>query len=84
MKNNLEISKKEELTLSSRKKWLWLGIVIALINPIFSGLIVGLVFWTEPGLKKEAKTVLAIAVVWGLVTIYLSRWLIQQGFLPIY
>jgi formate/nitrite transporter FocA (FNT family) len=84
MENNNKFPNKEELTLSSKKKWLWLGVIIALVNPIFSGLIIGLAFWTEPRLKKEAKTILAISIVWGLIIIYLSRWLIEQGFLPVY
>lgn len=73
---------KEKITLSSRKKWLWLGIVIALLNPILSGLVLGVVFWTEPELKREAKIVLAVAIIWGLAAIYFSRWLIGQGYLP--
>ena|GEM_PF-1198114 len=77
-------AEKEKISLSSRKKWFWLGIVIALINPIFSGLIIGLAFWTEAEFKKEAKIILAIAIIWGLITIYLSRWLAQQGYLPVY
>ena len=75
---------KEKITLSSRRKWLWLGIFIALLNPVFAGLVLGIAFWTEPELKKEAKIVLAIAVSWGLVFIYLSQWLISQGYLPSY
>ena len=75
-------SEKKEIKLVSRKKWLWLGIIIALLNPIFSGLIIGLAFWTEPELKKEAKIVLAIAVIWGIIALYLTRWLVTQGYLP--
>jgi len=75
-------SSKEEIKLTSRKKWLWLGIIIALLNPIFSGLIIGLAFWTEPELKKEAKIVLAIAVIWGIIALYFTRWLVTQGYLP--
>jgi len=75
-------SEKKEIKLTSRKKWLWLGIIIALLNPIFSGLIIGLAFWTEPELKKEAKIVLAIAVIWGIIALYLTRWLVAQGYLP--
>lgn len=75
-------SGKKEVKLVSRKKWLWLGIIIALLNPIFSGLIIGLAFWTEPELKKEAKIVLAIAVIWGIIALYLTRWLVAQGYLP--
>ncbi|NQV00689.1 MAG: hypothetical protein HQ537_01010 [Parcubacteria group bacterium] len=84
MSNDLLDKKTEKLTLSSKKKWLWLGIVIALVNPILSGLIIGLAFWTEPELKKEAKTILVIAITWGLIVLYLSRWLVQQGYLPVY
>jgi formate/nitrite transporter FocA (FNT family) len=76
--------KKEKISLTSRKKWLWLGIIIAIVNPIFSGLIIGIAFWTEPELKKEAKIVLAVAIIWGLIAIYLSRWLAGQGYLPNY
>jgi len=75
-------SSKKEIKLTSRKKWLWLGIIIALLNPIFSGLLIGLAFWTEPELKKEAKIVLVIAILWGAVALYLTRWLVGQGYLP--
>ena len=75
-------SEKKEIKLTSRKKWLWLGVIIALLNPIFSGLIIGLAFWTEPELKKEAKIVLAISVIWGIIALYLTRWLVAQGYLP--
>lgn len=82
--NDSSVQEKEKISLISKKKWFWLGIVIALVNPIFSGLIIGLAFWTEPELKKEAKIILVIAIIWGLITIYLSRWLVQQGYLPVY
>jgi len=48
---------KKEIKLTSRKKWLWLGIVVAIINPVFAGLILGLAFLTEPEMKKEAKII---------------------------
>lgn len=73
---------KQKINLSSRKKWFWLGVVIALINPIFSGLILGIAFLTEPEMKKEGKIILILAILWGLVSLYLSGWLAQQGYLP--
>lgn len=76
--------KEEKISLTSRKKWFWLGITIALLNPIFSGIILGIAFWTEPDLKKESRIILGISIVWGFVFIYLSRWLISQGYLPGY
>jgi len=75
---------KKEIKLTSRKKWLWLGIVVAIINPVFAGLILGLAFWTEPEMKKEAKIILAVAIVWGIIYSYLANWLTSQGYLPAY
>jgi hypothetical protein len=81
--NDSSDKKKGETNLKYNQKWLWLGVVIALVSPI-SGLILGIAFWTESKLKKEAKIILAIAIVWGIVAIYLSQWLTEQGYLPAY
>ena len=78
------MEKEEKISLTSRKKWLWLGVAIAILNPVFSGLIIGLAFWTEPELKKEGKIVLAVAIIWGIIFSYLLRWLISHGYLPTY
>jgi len=74
---------EEKISLSSKKKWFLIGLAIAILNPIFSGLILGIGFWTEPQLKKEGKIITALAVVWGLAAMFLSRWLAQQGLLGI-
>ena len=55
------------------KKWLWVGVVIAILNPVFSGLILGALYLTEPGLKKYGRVILAAAVVWGVVSFWLAR-----------
>lgn len=72
---------KETISLSSRKKWFWLSVVIALISPV-SGLILGIAFWTESGLRKEAKIILLVAIIWGLLIVLLSDWLVERGYLP--
>lgn len=63
----------DKLTISSRKKWLWLGIIIALVNPVFAGLIMGAVYLSEPELRQAGKIVAAIAILWGAVLFYLVR-----------
>lgn len=74
----------EEATPSfPKKKWLWTGLIIALLNPIFSGLILGVVFLSEPQLKKQGRIVLVVAVIWGALFFYLSNWLASHGYLPI-
>lgn len=77
-------SDSKKVTFSSRKKWLYLGIVIAILNPVFAGLILGLALLTEPEMKKEAKIILGVAIVWGIVYSYLVNWLTAQGYLPSY
>ena len=52
------------------KKWLWAGLVVAFLNPIFSGLVVGSLYLTESGLKKYGRVVLAAAVIWGVVVFW--------------
>jgi hypothetical protein len=74
-------SNKETISLSSRKKWFWLSVVIALVSPV-SGLILGIAFWTESGLRKEAKIILLVAIIWGLLIVLLSDWLAERGYLP--
>ena len=89
-----EISKKEEATikkpdqpliLSSKKTWFWVAIVIAILDPVFAGLILGVFFLTEKELKKEGKIVLGLAIVFGFIFFYITQkllpWLSQQGLL---
>lgn len=59
------------LVISSKRKWLWLGILVAAVNPIFAGLIMGAVYLSEPELRQEGKIVAAIAIVWGAILFYL-------------
>lgn len=61
------------LVISSRKKWLWLGIIVALINPIFAGLILGAVYLSEPKLRGAGKIVAGVAILWGAVLFYWLR-----------
>jgi len=85
MDNNSSLSSdsqdKTKGIFSFDRKWLLVGVVIALVSPV-SGLILGITFWTESKLKKEAKVVIALSVIWGLIFIYLSNWLVGQGYLP--
>jgi hypothetical protein len=59
------------LVISSKKKWLWLGILVSLTNPVFAGLILGAVYLSEPALQREGKIVAAIAILWGAILFYL-------------
>lgn len=57
----------------SQKKWLWLGIIIALLNPVFSGIILAAFYLTEPELRRAGKITAAVAIIWGALTLYIIR-----------
>lgn len=61
------------------KKWLYSGLIITVLNPIFSGLILGAMYITEPGLKKYGRIILPIAIVWGAVTFWFSLKYLPTG-----
>ncbi|MFH1129371.1 MAG: hypothetical protein V1686_01385 [Patescibacteria group bacterium] len=73
--------KKNVAEISSRQKWLILGILIALVNPIFAGLIISFGFITEPTLRKEGKIVLAVSLVWSVILAMIMNWLKNGGYL---
>lgn len=62
--------------LRSKKAWLWTGVAIALLNPIFSGLLFGIMLWRESEMRREGKIVTAIAALWGvtaLIVFFVTR-----------
>lgn len=61
---------EQKLVISSKKKWLWLGILVAVVNPVFAGLIIGAVYLSEKELQKEGRLVAGIAIIWGAVLFY--------------
>ncbi|MFH1461267.1 MAG: hypothetical protein ABIF84_02505 [Patescibacteria group bacterium] len=72
----------EKISLNSKKKWFWLGIVVTLISPI-AGVVLAVAFWTEPDLKREGRIIFVFAIIWGIIFLYLSDWLVGQGYLPV-
>jgi hypothetical protein len=61
---------KDRLLISSKKKWFWVGFAIALINPVFAGLLISAAFLSEPALKKSGFFLAAFSIAWGAFTIY--------------
>jgi len=73
--------KKNATEISSKQKWLVIGIIIAILNPIFSGLVIAFGFLTEPRLRREGKIVLLISFVWAILLAYIIDWLQKGGLL---
>lgn len=62
----------EKVTIS-KNKLVTLGLAITILNPIFSGLIFGLVLWlSEKELKKEGKIIAILSIIWGAIIMLIS------------
>jgi len=73
--------KKDVTEVSSKKKWFVIGIIIALLNPIFSGLVVAFGFLTEPKFRREGKIILVISFIWAIALAYIIDWMKRGGYL---
>jgi len=54
-----------------KSRFFFWAVVIAVLNPIFSGLILGLVMLTEPELKREGRVVTFFSIAWGIIVLML-------------
>ncbi|MBU6414686.1 hypothetical protein KGQ34_00370 [Patescibacteria group bacterium] len=66
--NETANQKIEQASVRKNRLFFW-AVVIAALNPIFSGLILGILFLREPDLKKEGRIVTLFSVVWGLIAL---------------
>lgn len=79
-----EAEGRPSFSLSSRKKWFYISLLIAVLNPVFSGLILGLSFLSENETRKEGKIILAVSVIWAVVAYLAVDWLERKGILSKY
>ncbi len=70
----------QPMTLRSRRKWFWIGIVMGL-NPV-TGLVFGIGLLREPPYRREGAIVILWTVVWGALSYLLVYWLTTSGYLP--
>lgn len=60
----------ERVSITKNRFFFW-SVVIAILNPIFSGLILGLIMLSEPELKKEGRIVTLFSLAWGIIALML-------------
>ena len=56
----------EQVAIRKNRFFFW-AVIIAVLNPIFAGLILGLVMLSEPGLRREGRVVILFSIAWGLI-----------------
>ncbi|MBI4134767.1 MAG: hypothetical protein HY471_01510 [Candidatus Sungbacteria bacterium] len=63
----------EKEVVSIKRNRLYYGaLAIAVLNPIFSGLILGVIMLREPELKNEGRIVMLFSIVWGVIAILVA------------
>jgi len=61
------------------KKWFWLGIIIAILNPL-AGLVFALFLLFEKKFKKESLIILITAVILGILYTLFASWFAAKGY----
>lgn len=69
---NTEQKKEEPKIAISKSRWFNGALAIAVLNPIFAGLLMGILLWRTEGMKKEGKIVTAFSVIWGGIILMLA------------
>ncbi|MBI3627182.1 MAG: hypothetical protein HY220_00320 [Candidatus Sungbacteria bacterium] len=54
-----------------KQRLYYAALAVAILNPILSGLILGIAMLREPNLKHEGRIVLMFSVVWGTLVLLL-------------
>ena len=61
----------EKVSVNKNRLFFW-AVIIAILNPIFSGLILGLLMYSEPELKSEGRTVTLFSLLWSVLALLLA------------
>ena len=60
----------ERATINKNRFFFW-SVIIAILNPVFSGLILGIIMFSEPELRKEGRIVTVFSIAWGVIALLL-------------
>lgn len=62
----------EEQVIMHRSRWFHGALAIAILNPIFAGLILGVLMWRSPNMRREGRIITVFSLAWGLITLLLA------------
>lgn len=63
---------EKEVVSIKRNRLFYGALAVAVLNPIFSGLILGIIMLREPDLKSEGRIVTIFSLVWGALALLLA------------
>jgi len=62
---------KDKVTVD-KNRWFYWALAVAILNPIFAGLIMGMMFLREPEMKREGAIVMTFSLIWGTIALMLA------------
>jgi len=62
-----------ERFLISKQKWIIVGFLLVIFNPLPAGVIYGFALWREPATKVEGKLIMIFSLIWGGISMALVR-----------
>ena len=71
----------KEMVLKSKRKWFWIGMIIALFLPPIPGFIFGFAMFTEKPYRKEALIIIVWSAVWAVLTYLIAQYVVSHGLL---
>jgi len=67
----IKSTEPEQLTFS-KSRLFYGAIAVAILNPLFAGVIFGLILLSNPKSRKEGWIVLGFSIVWGTIALLLA------------
>jgi hypothetical protein len=61
-------AKNSDAVLVSKQKWIIIGLIMAIVNPFFAGVIYGLALWRDKNFHKEGKWLFILSLLWGSIS----------------
>ncbi|MDD3101809.1 MAG: hypothetical protein PHE59_01525 [Patescibacteria group bacterium] len=59
--------------LISKQKWMIIGLLIIIFNPLPAGLIYGFALWREKKFQAEGKLMMIFSLLWGGISLALTK-----------
>ena len=62
----------EEQVSIKKSRWFYGALAITILNPIFAGLIMGILLLREPEMRREGAIITIFSLIWGAIMLLLA------------
>ncbi|KKW20963.1 MAG: hypothetical protein UY75_C0006G0019 [Parcubacteria group bacterium GW2011_GWC2_52_8c] len=68
----MEAKPEKDKIAVDKNRWFYGALAIAILNPIFAGLIMGMLLMREPEMRREGMIVMTFSLIWGAIALMLA------------